>query len=140
MGNTACGPTCLSMVAAGLSGDGSLSPDVVADFAAANGYYVDGTGTSWSLFTGGAAHFGLNGRELALDEGSIKAVLQDGGAVILSVTQGDFTMGGHFIVVSGWSRGGFSVCDPSSAERSGELWDADTLLSQTAAAWGLTRA
>lgn len=138
MGNTGCGPTCLSMVAAGLTGDGSLTPDYVADFALNNGYYVEGSGTAWSLFTQGAAALGLNGRELPLDEEGIKSVLKDGGAVILSVTRGDFTFNGHFIVVCGISGDKFAVCDPSSIERSGELWDGETLLSQTAAAWALT--
>ena len=124
MGNTGCGPTCLSMVAAGLTGEGSLTPDAVADFAANNGYYVDGSGTAWSLFTEGAAHFGLYGRELPLNEESFTEALKDGGAVILSVTEGDFTFGGHFIVLSGYTDGKFTVLDPSSSERSNKLWTA----------------
>lgn len=136
MGNTGCGPTCLSMVAAGLTGNGDYSPDVVADFAEQNGYYIYGSGTSWSLFTEGADSFGLEGYELPLNESSMKTVLRQGGAVILSVSPGDFTFAGHFIVVSGYENGKYKICDPSSLRRSRELWSSDALLSQTVAAWG----
>ena len=47
MGITACGPTCLSMAAIGLTGDAGLTPARIADWAEDAGYYVDGAGTAW---------------------------------------------------------------------------------------------
>ena len=41
---TGCGPTVLSMVVSGLTGDSSITPYVVARYAQENGYYVSGTG------------------------------------------------------------------------------------------------
>lgn len=62
---TGCGPTCLSMVAAGLNGDSSITPWRVAEFAVENGYYVEGVGSAWSLMTEGCGNTALRaGRSL----------------------------------------------------------------------------
>ena len=53
-----CGPTVISMVAAGLTGDNTITPYRVAKFAEENGYYEGDAGTSWALMTEGAAQFG----------------------------------------------------------------------------------
>lgn len=44
-----CGPTAVSMVAAGLTGDASITPYRVAQSAAEQGYYEEGVGTSWQF-------------------------------------------------------------------------------------------
>lgn len=140
MGDTACGPTCLSMALAGLTGDGTLTPDVVADYAESAGYYVPGVGTAWSIFTGAAEHYGVRGEEIALSQTEMKDRLRNGEVLIASVTPGDFTMAGHFIVIHGTTVGGFSVYDPSSIERSGMAWSYDKLAPQIAAIWSLRAA
>ena len=66
-----CGPTALSMVICGLTGDNTITPYTVAQYADSQGYYVDGVGTSWDLMRTGAEHFGLTAKELPLDEGVI---------------------------------------------------------------------
>lgn len=71
IGLSGCAPTCLSMVIVGLTKNKAASPDAVAEYAEENGYYLYGTGTKWSLMTEGAAFFGVQGRELALDENRI---------------------------------------------------------------------
>lgn len=48
---TGCGPTCLSMVRCGLSGDSSWNPYKTARMAENSGYYVSGSGSSWDLMT-----------------------------------------------------------------------------------------
>ena len=62
-----CGPTALSMVICGLTGDNTITPYTVAQYADNQGYYVDGVGTSWDLMRTGAEHFGLTAKELPLD-------------------------------------------------------------------------
>ena len=59
-----CAPTALAMVAAGLTGDASITPYVVAQYAQENGYYMPGQGTSWALMTEGCRQFGGQGEEL----------------------------------------------------------------------------
>lgn len=41
-----CGPTAIAMVAAGLTGDNTVTPYKVAQFSAENGYYAGDSGTS----------------------------------------------------------------------------------------------
>lgn len=140
MGYTACGPTCLSMVAAGLTGRADYTPDYVADFSEKNGYYIDGTGTSWALFTDGAAKLGLSCESVGLNEHAMKKALDNGGVLIASMTKGDFTSAGHFIVIYKRGLGGFHVYDPSSVERSGYTWSYDRLKPQIAELWHFTAA
>ena len=56
-----CGPTVISMVAAGLTGDNTITPYKAAKFAEQNGYYEGDAGTSWALMTEGAEQFGIHG-------------------------------------------------------------------------------
>lgn len=135
-----CGPTCLSMVAADLMQDPTITPAVVARHAQEKGYYVENVGTSWSLMSEGCAEFGLEAEELSLSRGVLENALAQGRPVICSVGPGDFTTAGHFIVITGESDGQFSVCDPNSRERSGMLWDYDRLASQIRNLWAFSKA
>ena len=134
-----CAPTCLSMVILDLTKDKSATPDAVADFAMENGYYLEGTGTAWSLMTEGSAHFGIKGTELPLDENSILAALDSGSPIICSVRAGDFTTEGHFIVLVENRGGQIVVRDPNSRARSEKLWDYDILAPQIKNLWSFTR-
>ena len=48
-----CGPTCLSMVAIGLTGNVKWAPVRVARISEQNAYYVSGQGTAWTLMSEG---------------------------------------------------------------------------------------
>ena len=140
MGNTACGPTCLSMAAIGLTGNTEYTPPYVSDFATNNGYYVQGAGTAWSLFTDGAASFGLFGEAIPLDENTMRNRLDNGEVIIASMLEGDFTRGGHLIIIHSYGTNGFRVYDPSSIERSGKAWSYEKLHPQFAQLWSLREA
>lgn len=132
-----CGPVCLSMVILGLKHEAVL-PSKVAQFSEREEYYVKGSGTSWQLMTEGAAHFGLNGRELSLNESSMRSVLDSSGMIICAMGPGDFTTEGHFIVIWGYDEEGFRVNDPNSRQRSSESWSFDRLRPQIKNLWGYT--
>ena len=108
-----CAPTSLAMVASGLTGDSNITPYKVAKYAEDNGFYVNGTGTSWSLMTSGSAAFGI-------------------------MREGDFTTQGHFIVLTGISNGKIMVNDPNSKKRSSLLWDYDRLEDQIKNLWSFS--
>lgn len=133
-----CAPTCLSMVVVSLTKDSSATPDRIADYAMQEGYYLQGTGTTWAIMTEGAAHYGVTGQELSLDEGVIMRHLQAGEPIICSMRPGDFTTAGHFIVLSGTVDGKIIVNDPNSRARSQVLWDYDTIASQIKNLWAFT--
>lgn len=132
---TGCGPTCLSMVAAGLSGDNTITPHRVAEFAQANGYYVEGSGSDWSLMQTGCQAFGLLSEQMALTESGVKQALEQGYPIICSMLPGDFTTSGHFIVLTDMENGKIRLHDPNSAVRSAELWDYNDLAPQIANLW-----
>lgn len=139
IGLAGCAPTCISMVALELVGDQDATPDEVAAYAQREGYYIEGTGTSWSLMTEGALHFGIDGKELSLDRSTVLEQLQTGHPIICSMSPGDFTTQGHFIVLAGVQDGKIIVNDPNSRKRSSMLWDYDTLAGQIKNLWGYTK-
>lgn len=130
-----CGPTALSMVAAGLTGDDSITPARVAEYAEENNYYIAGEGTSWSLMFDGCYQFGVSGTELQLMEDTIRDELLMGHPIICSMWPGDFTSEGHFIVLTEWTDEGIKINDPNSKKRSEQLWDYSRLEDQIRNLW-----
>lgn len=135
IGISGCAPTCLAMVAEAITGNQELTPDVIAEFAEKNDYYVEGTGTKWTLMTDGAKKFGLKARELALDEGLVTRELMNHHPIICSVGPGDFTTEGHFIVLASYDNGRIRVNDPNSVRNSQAIWNYERLASQISAMW-----
>lgn len=134
---TGCGPTCLSMAAAGLTGDDTITPAAVAARAQRDGYWVDGV-TSWELMRTGCEAWGLVSEELPLSESSVTGALSEGHPIICSVRPGDFTTTGHFILLAGMEEGGIRVNDPNSPQNSGRLWTYDELEPQIRNLWAFS--
>lgn len=135
MGLSGCGPTALSMVAIYMTGDTTMNPRWMADFAAQNGYAVDGSGTAWSLMLEGAQQLGLSSKEIPVDRERVEANLQAGNPIIALMGPGDFTSSGHFIVLTGIQNGKLTINDPNSRKHTEKTWDIDKVLDQTRAAW-----
>ena len=136
LGITGCGPTCLAMVYCGLTGDEEWSPARMAAWADEHGYYVTGVGSAWSLMDEGAANLGLTGTKMNLTADNIETELMNGHPIICSMTPGDFTKAGHFIVLTHMNEDGtISVNDPNSPSNSRKDWDVDRLMGQMCAAW-----
>lgn len=133
-----CGPVCLSMVVVTLTGNADWTPARVAQFSEENGYYVMGVGTAWSLMTEGAQQLGVAAEELSLSESAMKAVLDEGGAIICTLRPGDFTTEGHYIVIRGYDDSGFLVNDPNCIARSNQTWSYDKLYGQIKNLWAYT--
>lgn len=133
-----CAPTSLAMVISGLTGDTSITPYKVAKYAEDNGFYVDGTGTSWSLMTSGSEFFGIDSKQISLSKDNIFSELENGHPIIASMREGDFTTAGHFIVLTGVSNRKIKVNDPNSKKRSSLLWDYDRLESQIKNLWSFS--
>ncbi len=118
IGYTGCGPTALSLVLMGLTGDGTKTPAFVADYAVRNGYCVVGNGTAWTLFSEGAKDLGLTAKELPLWEATMKKELDAGHPIICIMGPGHFTESGHYIVLTGYTEEGFTVLDPNRPSNS----------------------
>ena len=132
---TGCGPTSLSMVYCGLTGDTRWNPLKTARWAEKQGYYIKGQGSSWDLMSKGGRRLGLKVKQRAPEKEEILSALESGKAIIASVGPGDFTSSGHFIVLTGVSAfQRISVNDPNSRRRS-RSWDADRLIRQIRQVW-----
>lgn len=134
---TGCGPTALSVVACGLTGDASLTPAAIAAWAQRQGY-AGADGTSWELMRSGCEHFGLYAQELSLTEAAVFGALEAGQPIICSMRPGDFTTAGHFIVLTGTQDGLLCVVDPNSPARSASLWEYSRLEPQIKNLWAYT--
>ncbi|MGM9538076.1 MAG: C39 family peptidase [Candidatus Onthomonas sp.] len=137
LGCTGCGPTCLSMAALYLTGNSDYSPKYVAQYATEQGYAVAGSGSAWALISEGSADFGLEAQELTLDESRMADVLNQSGLIVCVLGPGDFTDSGHFIVLTGYKDGAFTVNDPNSYVNSSKTWTYDQLSGQIKNLWGL---
>ena len=139
IGISGCGPTCLSMVAVGLTQNTEYTPDVVAEYSEKNGYVTDGN-TAWALMYEGAEHFGIIGQEIGLDKKQVEQYLENGNPIICSMRPGDFTTTGHFIVLTGIKEGKITVNDPNSRIRSEKLWDFEQIQGQIKNLWVFSKA
>lgn len=138
IGLDGCGPTCLSMVYVGLTGDTSMHPRAMADYSANNGYLTDTGATQWALMTSGAQGLGLQAWEVSLSEEAMAQELAAGHPIICSMRPGDFTTKGHFIVLYAYENGLFYVNDPNSRVRSDTCFDYDRLSPQIKAMWAFS--
>jgi len=138
IGIAGCGPTCLSMAYIYLTGDTDKNPRVMAEFAYENGYYTS-AGTLWSLWKEGVSKLGLSGEEIPLNEKSMKKCLDKGNVIVCSMSPGDFTTEGHFILIRGYGKNGFYVNDPNRYSTSKKTWSFERLKGQIKCLWALSK-
>lgn len=136
---SACGPLCLSMVGYYLTKNEELfSPDKVIQFAKEEGYCLFNSGTSWSLMSDGAEDLGLTSEVLPLDENIIINALKENKPIVLIMGPGNFTSSGHFIVLTEYKEGKFSVNDPNSPKRSKKLWSYNEICNEIMNIWAFS--
>ena len=140
MGYTACGPTCLSMAAIGLTGNASYTPAYVADWAEANGHYVPGAGTAWTLFTdgGGGLRTARGGHKRRPGGPGGQAGARRGDSGLHAARRLHHQR--HFILIVSSGALGFRVYDPNSVALTERYWSYDTLAPQIAQLWALSAA
>lgn len=134
-----CGPTCLSMVLSGLTGDTSLTPAWLAEYGTNRGYITEQNDTRWAFMTEACREWGISCREKTLDEEELKQELKAGNPVICSVGPGDFTQIGHFIVLAGYEDGKVIVHDPFSQKNSDKRWEYNEFKDQIKCMWTYTK-
>ena len=137
--SSACGPTALSMVAVGLTGNTNMHPKTISDLSYNLGYFHAGQGTSWGLMSEGAKKLGLNSKELPLDTSIIYKALDEGHPIIASMKPGHFTKAGHFIVLTGTTPDGkIQVNDPGSLANSKIAWDLSVIMNEAKNLWAFS--
>lgn len=135
IGLAGCGPTCLSMVLFYLTRDETYTPDKIAAYSVENGYYVEGTGTSWVLMEDVAKLYGIKVNSVSSTANNMRAVLDNGGIIICAMGKGDFTISGHYVVIYGYDNEGFMVNDPNCVARSSRRWAFSEIENQIKSIW-----
>lgn len=136
IGIAGCGPTCLAMVVCGLKKDPNINPYKISLYSVNHGFYEFGRGTSWTLMTAGAKHYGLRVVQGKLSSSYIIKNLSVKTPMICSMSPGDFTNTGHFIVLTGIDNAGkIIINDPNSPMKSSQHWSADVLVKQMKRVW-----
>ena len=136
--SSGCGPTSMAMILKSF-GASSITPKDTAAWSASHGYRIVGSGTSWDFFNAIGKEHGLTTSQRAENKDVIVDSLRKGYPIISSMKPGDFTKGGHFIVLSGIdSSGNVLVNDPSGsagAKRSAIAWDPANITRQAKQIW-----
>lgn len=135
IGLAGCGPTCLSMVLFYLTEDETITPDMIARYSMENGYYVKGTGTSWTLMRDIPTLYNIKVTEISSSEQNIRTELDHGNLIICAMGRGFFTTSGHYIVIYGYDKDGFMVNDPNCVARSNERWTFSEIQYQIKNIW-----
>ena len=137
--SSGCGPTCMSMVIVGLTGDTTATPYRLAKYSEENGFIDGENNTYWAFLDSAARQWGLTCHEGMMDEGTLAAELQAGHPVICSMLPGDFTDGGHFIVLTGYENGQVTVNDPFSISNTEKTWNYSDISGQIKEMWTVSR-
>ena len=139
-GMTGCCPTALAMVYQGLTGNTDLTPYDMGVLAETDGYMSSYEGTDAYFVLNEAEGLGLYCEEIYPSSESIIASLENNRVLIVNVGEGDFTNGGHFIVVTGIQDDQLIVNDPYSKVRSDKLWDINAIAEQAITMFALSKA
>ena len=135
IGQGGCGTTSMAIVTSTLTGE-AHDPVELARWSVANGHRCEGNGSYHSLIPAAAAAYGLScGKNL--DAQGIVDALSSGKLVVVIMSKGHFTRGGHFIVLRGVTgEGKILVADPASYGRSEQEWDLSIIMDEANKAAG----
>lgn len=139
IGLAGCGPTCISMMLFYLTRDEKLTPDRIAAYSMENDYYVEGTGTAWALMEDMPKLYDIKVTNPKVSKRAMENVLNDGGIIICAMSEGDFTVSGHFIIIYGYDMTGFMINDPNCVARSNKRWTFEDLEHQIKNIWAYVR-
>lgn len=133
VGKAGCAIASTCMVINGLLPEAQIYPDELAKWSYQNGHYVSNVGTAWSFFGAVAQKYNLNLKTLSRNNPqSILDELSRGNPIVVSMSPGHFTRGGHMIVLRGIDKDGkILVSDPASRKRTDMSWDFSIILSES---------
>lgn len=109
-GSSGCGPTSLTMVINYFTGK-NLPVNEIGQTIVNNGWRAE-SGTSWAAMTGIPPMHGLNSKATGKNWATVEQCFKNGGVAIASMSNCQFTGGGHFIVLTGVSGSTVSINDP----------------------------
>ncbi len=115
--NSGCGPTSAAMVLSYILGE-EITPPEVCEYSTKHGYACNGNGTYEALFPAIASSYGLSCQKESQTATNIVNSLNQGNLIIAHMGPGEFTSGGHYIVLREVdSNGNVLVADPANPAR-----------------------
>lgn len=131
--SSGCGPTCLSMVITGLTGDKTITPLVLVRYAEENGYMIDGGGTYAAFMRDPVTEWGIVATESLESESFVQEETAKGNPIACNLNPGKyFTDVGHFILITGYEDGSITVLDPFSIKNTEKEWKYSDIKEQIA--------
>ena len=109
IGTSGCGPTSAAMVVTAIKG--TITPPEMGDLFVQYGYRSANSGTYWSAFRWTADVFDIGYQECSSLDTAVD-LIRNNNYVIVSVGNGLFTTGGHFIVIVGIDGDTLKIYDP----------------------------
>lgn len=109
IGTSGCGPTSAAMIVTAIRG--TITPPEMGDLFVEYGYRSANSGTYWSAFRWVADVFDIEYQETSNLNTAINLV-RNNNYVVVSVGNGLFTTGGHFIVIVGIDGDTLKIYDP----------------------------
>lgn len=109
IGSSGCGPTAAAMIVTATKG--TITPDEMGDLFVKYGYRSSNNGTYWSAFRWTADIFDIGYQETSSFDTAINLV-RNNNYVVVSVGNGLFTTGGHFVVIVGIEGNNLKIYDP----------------------------
>lgn len=133
IGTHGCGPTAMAMVVSSLT-ENTYDPVAMSNWSYNNGGWASNAGSYHSMIPNCATAFGLNVEGVSKTDDMQKIVdaLSSGKLVVAIMGPGEFTSGGHFIVLRGvTSEGKILVADPASNSRSNKEYDLSLIVNES---------
>ena len=136
LGVNGCAIATLSMI---LSKEQNrvVEPTEILDWAK-DVYFVEGAGTSWTIFQDFATYYGLPFKNLGNSINSALDYLKKDIPVVVSVAPGEFTDTGHIMILAASKDGNIQVYDPNDTPKKShykKTYTKDEISSQVINYW-----
>lgn len=126
-----CGPTVMAMLVNAFT-DEQVTPVEMADWCSENRCHASKSGSYHSIVTKTLTAFGLQVESAAgADRDTAAELLSSGHVLVALMGKGQFTNGGHFILITQLlENGNVHIADCNSYENTNMEWDLEQVLSE----------
>ena len=131
MYSSGCGPTIMAMIVNTFKPDSYVTPKEMADFAYSKGCYVKGGGSTHDIVKKCCDEYRIPVKVISPNKENIETALNNNKLLVALVGKGEFTTGGHFILLTEINNNGkLSIADSINLDNTHKKWDTDFIISQ----------
>lgn len=131
MYSSGCGPTIMAMVVNTFNPKNFITPKDMAEFAYSQGCYVKGGGSTHDIVRKCANEYDIPVKVIRATQDNIVNALNNNKLLVALVGKGEFTKGGHFILITGLDKDGkLRIADSISIDNTHKSWDISFIINQ----------